>query len=109
MTERYLVLADGTSYAGQAFGSSRETIGELVFSTGMSGYQQSITDQSYNNEILMFTNPLIGNYGVNRDNLESQHATCKGVVVRELARRTTNWRMLTSLDDFFATTGCSWD
>ncbi|KRM92356.1 glutamine-hydrolyzing carbamoyl-phosphate synthase small subunit [Fructilactobacillus florum] len=100
MTERYLVLADGTSYAGQAFGSSRETIGELVFSTGMSGYQQSITDQSYNNEILMFTNPLIGNYGVNRDNLESQHATCKGVVVRELARRTTNWRMLTSLDDF---------
>ncbi|USS93322.1 carbamoyl phosphate synthase small subunit [Fructilactobacillus ixorae] len=102
MTARYLVLEDGTIYTGTAFGSERESIGELVFSTGMSGYQQSITDQSYNNEILMFTNPLIGNYGVNRDNLESQVPTCQGVVVREVARRTTNWRMTMSLADYLA-------
>ncbi|USS88116.1 carbamoyl phosphate synthase small subunit [Fructilactobacillus hinvesii] len=102
MTARYLVLEDGTIYTGTAFGGSRDSVGELVFSTGMSGYQQSITDQSYNDEILMFTNPLIGNYGVNRDNLESQVPTCKGVVVREIARRTTNWRMTMSLSDYLA-------
>lgn len=98
--KRYLVLEDGNIYPGQAFGADSCAVGELVFSTGMTGYQESITDQSYNGEILMFTFPLIGNYGINRDDNESLTPTCKGVVVHELARRSNNWRMDMSLDDF---------
>lgn len=98
--KRYLVLEDGNIYSGQAFGADTNAFGELVFSTGMSGYQESITDQSYNGEILMFTFPLIGNYGINRDDYESITPTCKGVVVHELARRSSNWRMDLSLDDY---------
>ena len=100
MKKRYLVLEDGNIYTGEAFGGDKETVGELVFSTGMSGYQQSISDQSYNGEILMFTYPLIGNYGINRDNLESTTPTCKGVVVSEIARRTANWRMSMTLPEY---------
>jgi len=103
--KRYLVLADGTIYPGTAFGATKATVGELVFNTGMSGYQESITDQSYNGEILMFTYPLIGNYGINRDDHESIVPTCKGVVVHELARRASNWRSEMSLDDYLKQTG----
>jgi len=98
--KRYLVLADGTVYPGTGFGATTGTVGELVFNTGMSGYQESITDQSYNGEILMFTYPLIGNYGINRDDHESIKPSCKGVVVHELARRASNWRSEMSLDDY---------
>ena len=98
--QRYLVLEDGTVYPGTGFGAATPTLGELVFNTGMSGYQESITDQSYNGEILMFTYPLIGNYGVNRDDHESIHPTCRGVVVREAARRPSNWRCDETLDDY---------
>ncbi|WP_125589946.1 carbamoyl phosphate synthase small subunit [Companilactobacillus jidongensis] len=98
--KRYLVLEDGNIYPGQAFGANASSLGELVFSTGMSGYQESITDQSYNGEILMFTYPLIGNYGINPDDFESNAPTVKGIVVHELARRSNNWRMNTSLDEF---------
>ncbi|AXH05165.1 carbamoyl phosphate synthase small subunit [Lactiplantibacillus plantarum] len=98
--KRYLVLEDGTIYPGTGFGATTATVGELVFNTGMSGYQESITDQSYNGEILMFTYPLIGNYGINRDDHESIKPTCKGVVVHEVARRASNWRNAQSLDDY---------
>lgn len=98
--KRYLVLADGTVYPGTGFGAPTAMVGELVFNTGMSGYQESITDQSYNGEILMFTYPLIGNYGINRDDHESITPTCKGVVVHEVARRASNWRSEMSLDDY---------
>ena len=98
--KRYLVLEDGTIYPGTGFGATTATVGELVFNTGMSGYQESITDQSYNGEILMFTYPLIGNYGINRDDHESIKPTCKGVVVHEVARRASNWRNELSLDDY---------
>lgn len=97
---RYLVLQDGTVYEGQAFGGDVTTAGELVFNTGMTGYQESITDQSYNGEILMFTYPLIGNYGINFDDDESVAPTTAGVVVHELARKASNWRNRLSLDDF---------
>lgn len=103
--KRYLVLEDGNIYPGQAFGAKTAAVGELVFSTGMSGYQESITDQSYNGEILMFTFPLIGNYGINRDDYESITPTCKGVVVHELARRANNWRMDLSLDEYLTENG----
>ncbi|WP_413627533.1 carbamoyl phosphate synthase small subunit [Fructilactobacillus vespulae] len=100
MKKRYLLLEDGSIYTGESFGSEKDSIGELVFSTGMSGYQQSISDQSYNGEILMFTYPLIGNYGVNGEDLESANPTCKGVVVSEIARKTDNWRMNMTLSDY---------
>jgi carbamoyl-phosphate synthase small subunit len=98
--KRYLILEDGTTYEGNAIGANRESIGELVFNTGMSGYQESITDQSYNGEILMFTYPLIGNYGINRDDLESAKSSCYGVVVHEVARQASNWQMNMTFEEF---------
>lgn len=100
MAKRLLILEDGTVFEGQAFGADLDVTGELVFNTGMTGYQESITDQSYNGQILTFTYPLVGNYGVNRDDYESILPTCKGVVVYEWARRASNWRNQMTLDDF---------
>ena len=98
--KRYLVLEDGSVFAGEGFGATVSTIGEVVFNTGMTGYQESITDQSYANQILVFTNPLIGNYGVNLDDLESLEPQIKGVICRQLARRPSSWRMQDTLPHF---------
>ena len=98
--ERLLILEDGTIFKGEAFGADVDVTGELVFSTGMTGYQESITDQSYNGQILTFTYPLVGNYGINRDDYESISPTCKGVVVRENARLASNFRNQMDLDEF---------
>ena len=100
MTKRLLVLEDGTVFEGKAFGADIDVTGEIVFNTGMTGYQESITDQSYNGQILTFTYPLVGNYGINRDDYESIIPTCKGVVVFEEARRASNWRNQMTLDEF---------
>lgn len=100
MAKRLLILEDGTVFEGEAFGADIDVTGELVFNTGMTGYQESITDQSYNGQILTFTYPLVGNYGVNRDDYESIYPTCKGVVVYEWARRASNWRNQMTLDEF---------
>ncbi|MGT2963904.1 carbamoyl phosphate synthase small subunit [Streptococcus acidominimus] len=100
MAKRLLILEDGTIFEGEAFGADIAVTGEIVFNTGMTGYQESITDQSYNGQILTFTYPLVGNYGVNRDDYESITPTCKGVVVREWARRASNWRNQLTLDEF---------
>ena len=98
--KRYLVLEDGNVFEGEAFGSKQIATGEVVFSTGMTGYQEAITDQSYANQILVFTNPLIGNYGVNLDDYESLQPKCRGVVCRELARVSSSWRKQGTLDHF---------
>ncbi|MDO4903679.1 MAG: glutamine-hydrolyzing carbamoyl-phosphate synthase small subunit [Limosilactobacillus sp.] len=98
--ERYLVLEDGSVYEGEAFGADRSTLGEVVFTTGMTGYQEAITDQSYANQILVFTNPLIGNYGVNLDDYETLEPQIKGVICHQVARRPSNWRMQETLPDF---------
>lgn len=100
MGKRLLILEDGTIFEGTAFGADIAVTGEIVFNTGMTGYQESITDQSYNGQILTFTYPLVGNYGVNRDDYESITPTCKGVVVAEHARRASNWRQQMTLDEF---------
>lgn len=98
--ERWLVLEDGTVFKGQGFGHPGACVGEVVFTTGMTGYQESITDQSYNGQIITFTYPLIGNTGINRDDNESIAPTCKGVIVKEYARVPSNWRTSEDLDSF---------
>lgn len=98
--KRLLLLEDGTVFEGEGFGSSNVSTGELVFTTGMTGYQEEISDPSFNGQIIVFTYPLIGNTGINRDDFESIEPSCHGVVVRELARRPSNWRSSVSLDQY---------
>ncbi|SFK51129.1 carbamoyl-phosphate synthase small subunit [Marinilactibacillus piezotolerans] len=100
MQKRILILEDGNVFKGYGFGSEKETIGEVVFNTGMTGYQESITDQSYNGQILTFTFPLVGNAGINRDDYESIFPTTKAVIVKEYARVPSNWRSRMNLDEF---------
>lgn len=103
--KRYLVLEDGTVLEGIAFGADKKAIGEVVFTTGMTGYQEAITDQSYAGQILTFTNPLIGNYGTNLDDYESINPECVGVVCHEVARVADSWRMQDSFDEFLKQKG----
>jgi carbamoyl-phosphate synthase small subunit len=98
--EALLVLADGEVFEGEAIGFQPEggiSSGEVVFNTVLSGYQEVITDPSYAGQIITFTYPHIGNYGVNQTDDESGRPFCRGVIVRELARRTSNWRAEASL------------
>jgi len=98
-----LVLADGTTFEGEAIGHVPEdgvATGEVVFNTALSGYQEILTDPSYAGQVITFTYPHIGNYGVNPDDGESRRPFCSGVVVRDLARRPSNWRATETLDDF---------
>jgi carbamoyl-phosphate synthase small subunit len=98
-----LVLADGTTFEGEMVGHMLERAvasGEVVFNTALSGYQEILTDPSYAGQIITFTYPHIGNYGVNPDDVESRRPFCSGVVVRALARRPSNWRATESLDRF---------
>lgn len=100
MKTRRLVLADGTVFQGEGFGSLKACQGELVFTTGMTGYQEAITDLSFAGQMITFTYPLIGNTGINRDDYESIQPACTAIVVRELARRASNWRAHESLETF---------
>ncbi|MDK6855058.1 carbamoyl phosphate synthase small subunit [Aerococcus sp. UMB7533] len=98
--ERILLLEDGTYFSGQAFGALKEVSGELIFTTGMTGYQETITDPSYFGQLITFTYPMIGNYGITADNNESVAPSCKAVIVKEWARRPSNWRSQMNLDEF---------
>ena len=103
-----LVLADGTTFEGEAIGASPPggvTGGEVVFTTAMAGYQEIITDPSYAGQVVAFTYPHIGNYGVNAADMESARPGCRGVVVRDLARRRSSWRSSEDLGDFLERTG----
>jgi len=100
-----LVLADGATFDGWAIGASAPdgiSSGEVVFNTVLSGYQEVITDPSYAGQIITFTYPHIGNYGVSPDDNEAPHGrvATRGVIVRELARRSSNWRATQTLDAF---------
>ncbi|GIN83768.1 carbamoyl-phosphate synthase small chain [Heyndrickxia sporothermodurans] len=97
---RLLILEDGTIMIGKAFGSEIETIGEVVFTTGMTGYQETITDPSFCGQIVTLTYPLIGNYGINRDDFESIQPAIKGLIVKEAADFPSNWRNEMTLDEF---------
>jgi carbamoyl-phosphate synthase small subunit len=85
-TPAWLILEDGTVMEGSHFGSSGTAYGELVFNTGMTGYQESLTDPSYNGQVLMFTYPMVGNYGINDNDWESDNVWPRAVVVREWCR-----------------------
>ena len=98
-----LVLADGTTFEGEAMGwqpPSGVATGEVVFNTVLSGYQEVITDPSYAGQIITFTCPHIGNYGVTPDDDESRRPHCRGIVVRDLARRPSSWRSAQDLETF---------
>ncbi|MDQ1122274.1 glutamine-hydrolyzing carbamoyl-phosphate synthase small subunit [Microbacterium trichothecenolyticum] len=94
-----LVLEDGTRYTGRAYGRRGETLGEVVFATGMTGYQETITDPSYAGQIVLQTAPHIGNTGVNDEDPESRRIWVAGYVVRDPSRMVSNWRANRSLDD----------
>jgi carbamoyl-phosphate synthase small subunit len=92
-----LVLADGTTYQGWSFGASGTTVGEVVFNTGMTGYQEVLTDPSYCGQIVIFTYPELGNTGVNPDDEESDRPQIRGVITRNITSRPSNWRSTQSL------------
>jgi carbamoyl-phosphate synthase small subunit len=95
-----LVLADGTSYKGWSFGASGTAIGEVVFNTGMTGYQEVLTDPSYCGQIVTFTYPELGNTGVNKDDEESNGPQVMGAIARNISVRPSNWRSTQSLPDY---------
>lgn len=96
--KRYLLLSDGTVFEGKALGASGTTVGEVVFNTGMTGYQEILTDPSYAGQIVLLTYPLIGNYGINDDDFESDRIQPTGLIVREACEVPSNWRASKSLD-----------
>ncbi|MEM9070367.1 MAG: glutamine-hydrolyzing carbamoyl-phosphate synthase small subunit [Myxococcota bacterium] len=100
MSEAHLVLADGTHFRGQAVGAPGVAIGEAVFTTGMTGYQEVLTDPSYCGQIVTMTAPQIGNTGVNPEDPEARRPFLSGFVMHELARRTSSWRAEQTLDAY---------
>ncbi|GAU66058.1 putative carbamoyl-phosphate synthase small subunit [Streptomyces sp. NBRC 110611] len=94
-----LVLEDGRTFRGRAYGATGVTFGEAVFNTGMTGYQETLTDPSYHRQVVVMTAPHIGNTGVNDEDPESRRIWVAGYVVRDPARVSSNWRAERSLDD----------
>lgn len=95
-----LALEDGRVWRGRGFGAEAEVVGEVVFNTSMTGYQEILTDPSYCGQIVTMTYPLIGNYGVNEEDIESRRVFAEGLIVRELSRTYSNWRAGGSLDQY---------
>ncbi|MFI8087011.1 glutamine-hydrolyzing carbamoyl-phosphate synthase small subunit [Streptomyces sp. NPDC086080] len=100
-----LVLEDGRIFRGRAYGAVGETFGEAVFSTGMTGYQETLTDPSYHRQVVVMTAPHVGNTGVNDEDMESRKIWVSGYVVRDPARVPSNWRSTRSLDQELAAQG----
>jgi carbamoyl-phosphate synthase small subunit len=100
-----LVLEDGRTFTGESYGAVGETFGEAVFNTGMTGYQETLTDPSYHRQVVVMTAPQIGNTGVNDEDAESDRIWVAGYVVRDPARVPSNWRSQRSLDDELAAHG----
>ncbi len=102
MEKAVIALEDGRIFEGRAFGARGEDFGEIVFNTSMTGYQEILTDPSYEGQIVTMTYPLIGNYGVNGEDFESRRPFVRGFVVKERSRMTSNWRCTESLDGFLS-------
>lgn len=99
--KKKLILESGEVFNGVGFGAEQETAGEVVFNTGMTGYQELISDPSYCGQIVCMTYPLIGNYGINRDDYESIEPAIKGLIVKELCDFPSNFRTQITLDELF--------
>ena len=95
-----LILENGMVFHGNAFGHVKDTVGEVVFNTGMTGYQEVLTDPSYYGQIVTMTYPLIGNYGINIDDIESKSVKVRGFIVRENCKTPSNWRCEFELDEY---------
>ncbi|MBO5556606.1 MAG: carbamoyl phosphate synthase small subunit, partial [Oscillospiraceae bacterium] len=104
MEKAYLVLSNGLAFEGQAIGADKESLGELVFTTGMVGYLETLTDPSYAGQIILQTFPLIGNYGVIEEDFEGE-SFARGYVVRELCETPSNFRSQYALDAFLKARG----
>lgn len=100
MKKAKLVLEEGSIFEGELFGSEKESAGEIVFNTSMTGYQEILTDPSYKGEIVCMTYPLIGNYGINEDDFESFKSHVNGFIVREFAEEPENWRLKKKLEEY---------
>jgi carbamoyl-phosphate synthase small subunit len=100
MKQARLVLEDGAVFCGNSFGAEGEIGGEVVFNTGMTGYQEILTDPSYSGQMITMTYPLIGNYGVNSDDNESAHPYARGFIVKEYCETPSNWRAKLTVDQF---------
>ncbi|RIU88357.1 glutamine-hydrolyzing carbamoyl-phosphate synthase small subunit [Oceanobacillus picturae] len=100
MIKRKLVMEDGAVFIGNGFGSEREISGEVVFNTSMAGYQEIITDPSYYGQIITLTYPLIGNYGVNRDDFETVTPFINGLIVKEYSEHPSNFRSYESINNY---------
>ena len=100
-----LVLEDGSCFSGFAFAGAGETLGEVVFNTGMTGYQEILTDPSYKGQIVTMTYPLVGNYGANDEDMESTGLHLEGFIVKEYQPHASNWRMTKTLKTFLEDSG----
>ncbi|MEG0257041.1 MAG: carbamoyl phosphate synthase small subunit [Christensenella sp.] len=96
----YLTLEDGTIFKGESFGAKVDIMGEVVFNTGMTGYQEVLTDPSYCGQIVTMTYPLIGNYGIDEEISESAHPQVRAFVMRELCKQPSNWKCGTTLQEY---------
>ncbi|MBI5298757.1 MAG: glutamine-hydrolyzing carbamoyl-phosphate synthase small subunit [Deltaproteobacteria bacterium] len=100
MKRAYLALADGGLYEGTSFGFESETSGEVVFNTSLTGYQEILTDPSYCKQIVLLTYPMIGNYGVNLEDVESSKIQAAGLIVKEYCATPSNWRSTQTLSEY---------
>jgi carbamoyl-phosphate synthase small subunit len=105
-TNARLVLADGSVWRGQACGAPGTRLGEVVFNTSLTGYQEILTDPSYAGQIVVMTAPQIGNTGINTEDDEARQAFLSGFIVRDLSPRVSNWRATAPLDEWLADQGC---
>ena len=100
-----LALADGTVYQGQSIGATGATVGEVVFNTSMTGYQEILTDPSYCQQIVTLTYPHIGNYGVNPQDVESDRVHAAGLIIKDLPLLASNFRATQTLDAYLREQG----
>jgi len=105
VTEGILAMEDGRVFRGISFGAEGEAAGEVVFNTSMTGYQEILTDPSYHNQIITMTYPLIGNYGINGEDVESARPSPRGFIAREYCSKPSNWRSVRSLGDYLVENG----
>src|SRR5438477_1942018 len=95
-----LALEDGTVFRGRSCGAEGLSVGELVFNTSLTGYQEILTDPSYKGQVVVMTYPMIGNYGITAEDNESRKAFLEGFVVRELCRYPSNWQSVETVEAF---------